>query len=129
MEKLSFQKVIPEYFVGAFLYSFLEKIIAIELELFNLVCNFLAQGNWIIGWSTLYSVVYRAWQKTTFFLFYSAEIVWLRILCFKIKVLLFCFIISVECLTNFEFDTTFSIVDYALNWLWFVFDLVWYIHQ
>ena len=38
--------------------------------------------------------------------------------------ILLCQIISVECPTNFEFGATFSIVVYALNWFWFVFDLV-----
>ena len=30
--------------------------------------------------------------------------------------------ISVKCPTNFEFGATFSIVVYALNWFWFIFD-------
>ena len=34
-----------------------------------------------------------------------------------------CQIFSVECPTTFEFGATFSIMVYALNWLWFVFDL------
>ena len=38
--------------------------------------------------------------------------------------ILLCQMISVECPINFEFDATFSIVIYALNWFWFVFDLV-----
>ena len=38
--------------------------------------------------------------------------------------ILLCRIISVECPTNFEFGATFSILVYALNWFWFVFDLV-----
>ena len=42
----------------------------------------------------------------------------------KDPLILLCQIISVECPTNFEFGATFSIVVYALNWFWFVFDLV-----
>ena len=42
----------------------------------------------------------------------------------KGPLILLCQIISVKCPTNFEFGATFCIVVYALNWFWFVFDLV-----
>ena len=42
----------------------------------------------------------------------------------KGALILLCQIISVECTTNFEYGATFSIGIYALNWFWFVFDLV-----
>ena len=43
---------------------------------------------------------------------------------YKGPLFLLCQIISVEYPTSFEFGGTFPIVVYALNWLWFVFDLV-----
>ena len=48
---------------------------------------------------------------------------------FKGPLILLCQIISAEYPTNFEFGATFFIVVCALNWSWFVFDLVFYIHQ
>ena len=42
----------------------------------------------------------------------------------KGPLILLCRIISKECPKNFEYSVSFSIVVYALNWLWFVIDLV-----
>ena len=87
-----------------------------------IIIGFFKDGIFQDQWSLL-------WKYKPIFELYAYKLFVIVLKKFKCTLNLLSRFILLNCPIEFEFSATFLTVVYGLNWFWFVFNLVWYMHQ